>query len=342
MNEGLVVLDSHENVVLFNRAAGNLLDLSYMDYVGTKVELLEKALAEKVENFLQFHSQWRDALSRLGKARELDFEFRSTPLTRNIRATLFPVGDETGRIGTGVLLRDVTHEREVNRIKTDFISMASHELRTPLTAVLGFAELLLSRASGLSEEQRKWLDTICKESKRLSDIVEDLLNVSHIEAGRLSLNAEPVTVALLAETIMDQLRPGNPAHTLTVDIPQGIPDILADKAKLHQVMFNLLENAVKYSPNGGPIIVRATKSPHDNGVMVAVSDRGIGIQETDVPKLFTRFFRGNSPVVRKVRGTGLGLFIAKSLVELMGGRIWAESKVNEGSTFSFSLPAVTD
>ena len=198
------------------------------------------------------------------------------------------------------------------------------------------------RGEELPENERRWLETIHRESKRLNSIVEDLLDVSHIEAGRLSLNLEPVGVRALAETIVEQLRTSHPSHDLRVEIPGDIPDILGDQNKVHQVLFNLLDNAVRYSPEGGPVVVRASRSADNRSVVVAVSDRGMGIPEEELPKLFTRFHRvERRGKAKMVRGTGLGLYIARSLVELMGGQVSVQSKVNEGSAFSFSLPAVT-
>ncbi len=260
---------------------------------------------------------------------------------REIEGRPFVVGKEGSRLGMGVLLRDVTREREVDRMKTEFISIASHELRTPMTSVYGFAELLLLRAKDIPREQRSWVETIHRESKRLSAIVEDLLNVSRIEAGRLSLNIGPTAVLPLVKRIVQQLQLGHASHQLRVDSDGGPSEVLADADKLQQVLYNLVDNALKYSPGGGEVLISARRGA-DNSIVFCVRDQGLGIPQEEIPKLFTRFHRVERPETTGLRGTGLGLYIAKSLVEMMSGRIWVESKVNEGSAFYVSLPAAIE
>ncbi|MBI2857243.1 MAG: histidine kinase, partial [Chloroflexi bacterium] len=237
-----------------------------------------------------------------------------------------------------LVLHDVTREREVDRMKTDFISVASHELRTPMTAIFGFTELLLDRSVELSAPHREWLRVIHGESKRLSDIVEDLLNISRIEAGRLTLKLEDVPLRPLADRIVEQLAPGHPRHEFRVDIPDEHATARADADKLHRVVYNLVDNAVKYSPKGGRVEIKTRAGDGPASLVISVSDQGLGIPAEEISRLFTRFHRVDRPETTGLRGTGLGLYIVKSLVDIMGGKVWVQSEVNTGSTFFVTLP----
>jgi len=336
MGEGLVVTDAGRNIIYCNKAAENLLDIECEDNIGLSEDTFREALGLRV-GVEALHSSWKDALSRLDQKPKFGFEIKSGSAKRSIEATLFPIGDKSNRLGSGALFRDVTREMEIDRMKTEFISIVSHELRTPMTAVYGFAELLLLRGKTLPADQHGWVETIHKEAKRLTDIVEDLLNVSRIEGGRLSLNLGPVSVRPLLEEVMKKLLPGNPRHSIALDPQEGLPDVSADRDQLEQVIMNLLHNALKYSPAGGEVLVHARTEAPGDGVVISVTDKGIGIPEEEMPKLFGRFHRVQQPETSGIRGTGLGLYISKSLVEKMGGKIWAESRLGKGSTFYVRL-----
>ena len=223
----------------------------------------------------------------------------------------------------------------------EFVSIASHELRTPLTTVLGYTELLLHREVP-SETQRSWLEESYKGGQRLSAIIEDILNISRIQSGRLHFTQVAVNVAEAVSSAVSVIAPTTGKHTLLVEVRDGIPPILVDPGKFQQILLNLLTNAVKYSPNGGPITVAADFRTEDRHVVVRVTDCGIGIASEDRAQLFTTFYRVHRPEVEMVRGTGLGLYIVKSLVDLMDGRVWVESEVGIGSSFYVSLPAVVE
>jgi len=224
--------------------------------------------------------------------------------------------------------------READRIKTNFISIASHELRTPLTVLVGFSELLLGREAP-EEKRRDWLERIHRESKRLSAVVDDLLNVSRIQSGRVVVEQQPLDLPEIAREAVQSVAM-NEKHSVVFDFPEGLSPVVGDRDKLTQILVNLVDNAVKYSPQGGKITVAAHQEPER--MVVSVSDQGIGIASEDQEKLFTTFTRIRRPEVEKIRGTGLGLYIVKALVELMGGEIWVESELGKGSTFFFSLP----
>ncbi|MBF8266113.1 MAG: two-component sensor histidine kinase, partial [Dehalococcoidia bacterium] len=177
------------------------------------------------------------------------------------------------------------------------------------------------------------------ESKRLTNIVDDFLNVSRIESGRLSVKRELLSVQNIVTQLFSQLNSNYLTHTFRMDIPESYPMVWADTERLTQVIYNLVDNAAKYSPAGGVVTVSGVTSPKDSEAVFTVTDIGLGIPPDELPKLFTRFHRVHRPDAANIRGTGLGLYIVKSLVDMMGGRIWVESQVNKGSTFFIALPA---
>lgn len=338
MSEGLVVLDSDRRVAYFNHVAETLVGVNARDILGQSAEVLHSIVSSRASDPVALLAAWADALKRLEELPRFESEVVTSLGKRVVEATMFMVGDKENPLGSGTILRDVTREREIDRMKSEFVSIASHELRTPLTGIYGFAELLLKRAPELTEGHRKWAQTVHTESARLSSIVEDLLNVSSIEAGRLSLDLGPVEARPVVERVIEHARYAYSSHQINVEIPDAFPMVLADGEKLQQVFHNLIDNACKYSPGGGPVVVSVKVDLGKEMSVFSVSDKGLGIPEDEIPKLFTRFHRVLRPEMTGLRGTGLGLYIVKSLVEMMGGNIRVESKVNQGSTFFFSLP----
>jgi signal transduction histidine kinase len=226
--------------------------------------------------------------------------------------------------------------REVDRLKDEFVAVASHELRTPLAAVYGAAITL--RQHDLDPETRdSMLDVIFHESDRLARIVNDVLWASRLESGGLRTQIEVCDAVELAEAVVaDTRRVLPPECSLELFTPPDVPAVAADPEKLRRVLVNLVDNAVKYSPDGGRIAIEL--APADGHVRFVVRDQGLGIPETEVERIFDKFHRLDPYLQRGVSGTGLGLYICRELVEQMNGRIWVESSVGEGSTFSFELP----
>ncbi|GAB4273894.1 MAG: hypothetical protein Kow0056_01480 [Coriobacteriia bacterium] len=285
----------------------------------------------------------RDRVWENGLARR-----REVPLgeeaDRVVRLTTNPVVDHLGRYaGTVTTMTDITLEREATRVKNEFVSTVSHELRTPLTSIKGYVDLVLDGEAGeLSDLQKEFLGIVKENSDRLVELINDLLDISRIESGRIQLKIEPVDLADVVADCMGALAAltARGDIELRVDIPDDLPRLAADRSRLGQVVTNLLSNAVKYSPGGGR--VRVSARPELDSVVVSVSDEGIGISEEDQRKLFAKFFRVDSSHTQEIGGTGLGLAICKSIVELHGGRIWVESELGEGSTFSFSMPIAVE
>ncbi len=231
---------------------------------------------------------------------------------------------------SAMLIRDVS-------MRDTFVSVASHELRTPLTSILGYADLLLRRDPP-DVTRKRWLKNIFDNSQRVSTMVDDLLNVSRIQSGKTSIKLEVVRLSDVLEETLSLTRESTNKHEFVVDIESDLPDVLVDRDKFSQVAGNLLSNAVKYSPNGGRITLSAHNDQERHRIVVSVTDEGIGIGPADKDVLFTTFHRIQRPETQGIRGSGLGLYIAKEWTEAMGGKIWLESELNKGSTFFVAIP----
>lgn len=236
------------------------------------------------------------------------------------------------------LVQQLIRERqEAEQLQSVFLSVISHELQSPISIIKGYADILAEDVHRLNPAQiREKLLVIREEADRLSKMVGKLLHASRIQAGGMRLRLEPVDLRRLIKKVVHKMSGLSDKHTLVVDVPRHLPSVLADYEQVQEVLLNLLDNALKYSPLGGTVTISARQE--GNEIVVSVSDQGIGIPEQDRERLFQRFARLDSRFVRQVKGAGLGLYICKAIVEAHGGRIWAEAVDGGGSRFSFSLP----
>ncbi|MCK4961934.1 MAG: PAS domain-containing sensor histidine kinase, partial [Anaerolineales bacterium] len=227
-------------------------------------------------------------------------------------------------------------QRDLARLKSEFISNVSHELRTPLQSIKGFTKLMLQEKVPDPERQKEFLTIMDKESERLGQLVESVLDVSRLENGRFELQKERQSIKDLLHKIVREFRAvaSEKGIAISESIPAALPEMEVDGERLRRVVVNLLSNAVKSSSDGGNIAVRAEIK--DDRLLVRVADQGIGIPEEAIPHLFERFYQAEGSA--KVGGAGLGLHISKEIIEAHGGRIWVESEEGKGSTFSFALP----
>ncbi len=234
--------------------------------------------------------------------------------------------------------RKVAALRELDRMKTELLSTVSHELRTPLGSIKGYATTLLTHGNKLrKDEQREFLEIIDSEADRLRELIENLLDLSRLEAGVLRIDRDAVHLAAIAQEVTRKVQLSTPNHEIRLDWPAPDPTVNADQKRIYQVIQNLITNAVKYSPNGGCITLSAVVDGRE--LVISVADEGLGLPAPELDRIFDRFHRVQSDVSRGIGGTGLGLAICKGLVEAHGGRIWAESAgVGRGSTFRFTLP----
>ncbi|MBN1659156.1 MAG: response regulator [Anaerolineae bacterium] len=258
---------------------------------------------------------------------------------KTLSASFAPVRSSPGDItGTVAVFRDFTREAEIDRMKSDFVSIVSHELRTPLTSIQGYLDLVLMGAAGtINKQQASFLQIAKGNAERLHSMVSDLLDISRIESGRVDLDVQVISlepiVKQVAATLQKQFE--DRSLKLTIDVPPDLPEFFGDPARIGQILTNLLSNAYKYTQEGGATVRAQVVG---EALRVDIVDTGLGISAEDRQKLFNRFFRAQDARVRQQTGTGLGLNITKSLVEMHGGEILVESEPGKGSTFSFLLP----
>lgn len=249
-------------------------------------------------------------------------------------------GDDQQPAGVVAIFNDITEMRSIERMKTAFVSTVSHELRTPLTSIKGFISTLMADDTGKYYDvkaQHEFYRIIDGECDRLTRLINDLLNVSRIEAGRaLDLIPKLVKLLPLIEKVAAAQRTYTHKHQVVIDIESELPDIIADEDKVDQILTNLINNAIKYSPKGGTVTV--TGGVDGDTVKISVTDQGMGIPKDHLTKVFDRFHRVDNRDTRKIGGTGIGLYLVKHLVEAHGGSIWVESEVGVGTTFMFELP----
>ena len=257
-----------------------------------------------------------------------------------IKTRTSPVVDTNGTyIGMVLTLHDITAEREIAQMKNEFVSTVSHELRTPLTSIKGYVDLILDGDAGeVDEIQREFLGIVKENADRLVALINDMLDISRIESGRVRLKLEPMPVADVVAGTVDSFRAvlEQSGRVVKTRVPANLPRVKADRDRVGQVLMNFVSNALKYSPAGGDVVISVRHS--GDKVVVSVQDHGMGITRDDQKQLFTKFYRIDNALTREIGGTGLGLSICKSIIELHGGKVWVRSKMGEGSTFSFSLP----
>jgi signal transduction histidine kinase len=237
-------------------------------------------------------------------------------------------------------LREKTEQLEIaNRHKSEFLANMSHELRTPLNAIIGFSEVLLARMFGqLNDKQDEYLQDVLSSGRHLLSLINDILDLSKVEAGRMELDLAPFNLPLALDNALTLVRERAMRHGIRLELAvgAGVGDLVGDERKIKQILLNLLSNAVKFTPEGGRVGVRAERA---NGtVEVSVSDTGIGISPEDQEAIFEEFRQVGTDYARKREGTGLGLTLARKFVELHGGRLWVKSLLGQGSTFTFAIP----
>ena len=241
--------------------------------------------------------------------------------------------------GAVIVMRDITTQREIDQVKSNFLSVVSHELRTPLHSIKGFVEIILMGKTGeINDLQRDFLTTVKESTTNLQRLIDDLLESSRMEAGKIKLEPEQMSVFEVTEGVVERLRPQAQEGMLTLrnDVPEGLAQIEADPMRIEQVLTNLIQNAIKFTSEEGTITVSA--SDKEEYIQISVSDTGIGIPEEEQARIFQRFYQVDSSATRSYTGAGLGLTICKFIVEYHHGKIWVESNEEKGSTFAFLLP----
>jgi PAS domain S-box-containing protein len=339
--DGVLVTDEDMRVTLFNASAQRILNVKAAEIVGQSMEQFAGLFGAAAQSWMKAIRRWSEAPDTfLGDTYAEQINLDNEKI---VSIHLAPVIWRSQLLGTVSIFRDITHEVQVDRLKSEFVANVSHELRTPLTSIKGYVEIMLMGASGaITTQQRHFLDIVKANTERLTVLLNDLLDISRIEAGRVALLMQQLNLKDIVDDVASDIRrrsqeENKPMHVV-VEIPPQLPPVYGDLDRIRQVLGNLALNGYNYTPAGGVI----TLSMVDCGseVQINVSDTGIGISARDRKRIFDRFFRGEDPLVLATSGTGLGLPLAKTLVEMHRGRLWFQSSgiTGEGSTFSFTLP----
>ncbi len=352
-SDAIFMADSDRRIVAFNPAAEQLTEWAAEEAIG-------RSCLEIFPNRANDEPSLSDATARvLADGAAAGSVVEAMILTRrgshrHVGASYayVPASQGEGPFALAVV-RDISHQKEVERLKSDFISMVSHELRTPLAIIKGYAATLLNPDLDLdSGRQTRFLRGINEASDRLTRLIDNVLSVSRLESGRFKLNPQTVELGDAIRKVVTGIRPSASAHEIRyTPCPEEVL-LRVDRDQIEQVMVNLIGNAIKYSPKGGivqvglEVLSRGRKSVNletssslpSSWALVTVQDQGIGVPQSQVSLIFDKFYRGDAAAVRKVAGTGLGLYICRSIVEAHGGHIWVESEQGTGSTFYVALP----
>jgi PAS domain S-box-containing protein len=342
--DGVLVTGANNRISFLNQSAEKILGLDASRVVGQSLDVFGGLFGKSAGTWMQTIRDWSDSPDMFQQgdtyAEQIDLENG-----RIILVHLAPVILQNDFLGTVSIFRDITHEVEVDRLKSEFVATVSHELRTPMTSIRGYVDVLLMGAAGaLNENQTHFLNIVKNNTERLNILVNDLLDVSRIESGRVTLSPQALDLREIAEDVIgDVLRRSqeeNKPMALSLEAPKKLPRVYGDIERVRQILGNLIDNAYHYTPENGTIIVNIQPLNGGLEVQVDVKDNGVGIALEDQDRVFERFYRGEHPLVLATPGTGLGLSIVKQIVDMHKGRIWMKSTgvPGEGSTFSFTLP----
>jgi len=339
MSEGMVALDKEGRIVLINGIASTLLELPAKQAVGTQFTTVV-ALHDVTDQPVA--PQQMPTTITLQGGKQVSGVFARH--TSNQQKMLLSIASSPIKLdntigGAIVVMRDVTKEKEIDRMKTEFISLASHQLRTPLSAIKWYSEMLLEGDAGkLTLEQTEFASNIFDSTDRMVELVNSLLNISRIESGRIIVDPKPTDLRELIGGIVSDLKVKieEKKQVLAISVHPDLPKINLDARLISQVYLNLLTNAIKYTPSQGEIAVFVSKKGDD--VVSQVTDNGYGIPKAQQPRIFQKFFRAENVAKIETDGTGLGLYLIKAIVESSGGKIWFESEEGKGTSFWFTLP----
>lgn len=342
--DGVLVTDANRVITLFNASAEQILSLSRQQVLGHTLEHFVGLFGKEGQAWMDTIRNWSENPHSLGDGQSAIYtEQIELDDRRVVSVHLAPVRLRNDFLGTVSIFQDITHQVEVDRLKSEFVATVSHELRTPMTSIKGYVDVMLMGVSGqLNEQQNHFLQIVKSNTERLAILVNDLLDISRIEAGKVELSLQPIDLGDVIRKSAEDLalrcdEEGKPMEIQT-DLPADIPRAFGDPERVRQIVDNLLENAYYYTPENGKITVSLSHS--ETEVQVDVKDNGIGIPEEEQLRIFERFYRGEDPLVLATSGTGLGLSIVARLIEMHKGRIWVSSAGVRGlgSTFSFTLP----
>ena len=341
LDEGLILVDGNHRVLHINPAAEYLLNVR-ADQVGEELTLIvqDLTLARALKE-----TKGKTSLNETVNSEvTLDHEGEISTL----RIVASPFLDEAGAVlGTVYVFDDITREKEIDQMKSDFVSLVSHELRTPMTSIIGFVSLILEGKTGpINDKQRRSLVRVQHQAERLAALINDLLDISRIEAGRIQMKREEMSISEIAKQSIEEISPQADAKSIELRLfaPDSLPNTIGDQERIGQVFTNLIGNAIKFSPEKGKIAVRISVNgtlpgKSDSAIHVEVIDTGEGVPFEERERVFNRFHQLGNINTRQEGGTGLGLSIVKSIVESHGGTVWVDGGYEgRGSNFQFTLP----
>lgn len=340
IGDAVFVVNNKMEIVMFNKIAEEISGYKAKEVLGEKYNNILRFIFEKDQ---KVNDEFIKSAIETGEIKEMA---NHTMLIRKdgervaVADSASPLKDKNGSIkGCVVVFRDVTEEREVDKAKTEFVSLASHQLRTPLSSINWYTEMLLNGDAGkISKEQKDFLKEIYKGNQRMVDLVNALLNVSRIEMGTLAIEPELININNIVEDSLKEMEHMIEKGKIKISkkLDKDISKIKADKKLIRIVFQNLISNAIKYTPSKGSINVKT--SDKDKDILIEVSDTGYGIPKKQQKNIFSKLFRADNVQEKDTEGTGLGLYIVKAIVDQAGGKIWFESEENKGTTFFIKLP----
>lgn len=334
-SEQVVISDAKGTVLYANQAVAHMMNKALDKIIGHSSKEL---WGEK--NSKHFYKKLWNHVHKKKAIFVDEIKFGKKKDTRSYKLSVAPVLDDENKIEYFVsVYRDITREKNIDRMKTEFISLASHQLRTPLSAVNWITEMLLENDSGkLNKKQREQIEDIEKANQRMIDLVNSLLNISRIESGRIIVDPIETDLSELIKGVLTELKPAleSKGHKCVTSISQHIKSVKLDQQLIHEVYKNFISNAIKYTPDGGEITIMV--SVKNNEIISQITDNGLGIPEKEQHRIFGKFFRADNIQSIATEGSGLGLYLVKAIVESSHGKVWFRSEENKGTSFFFSLP----
>jgi PAS domain S-box-containing protein len=340
IGDGVVATDKNGIIIFFNQAARDM--LSWGDeMMGKKLGEISLLADEKGGHITLEKHPLHLSLVKRKKIITSDYHFiRKDKVDLAVYISAMPIILKNEIVGAIEVFRDITQEKEIDKIKSEFVFLASHQLRTPLSTINWYVEMLLSGDAGpINDDQKKYLQEVYDGNHRMVEMVNDLLNVSRLDLGTLAVQLVPINIEELISEVEKEGTSAIEDKKLKIEknIPIDLPEISSDIKMMRMLLQNLITNAIKYTPPGGKITV-SIETQNKKEYRLVVADTGYGIPATAQDKIFTKLFRAENVMEKEITGTGLGLYMVKSIVEQLGGKIWFESKENIGTKFFVSFP----
>ncbi len=338
LNEAAIIIDVKTVIVLFNERAEKITGIAQKEALGKPIDTVLKLYTDQtIVPYSLYGEPSQNSRQNFTFTLHKD-NGDTTDVLVTVLKSAIQKSDQTL-----VTLLDTSKERQLEEMKVDFVSMAAHELRTPLTAIRGYTSLLqMHYASQLDESAKELLTRLIVSTTNLTNLIDNLLSVSRIERNDLTVEVKPLDIATIIKDIYASYKQEaiTRKQIFSLNLPDNLPMVMADPFRIGQVFINLISNAINYTPDSGKVSVSVSvKNDH---LEITVQDSGEGIPKEAMPRLFTKFFRVSGSLEQGSKGSGLGLYITKSIIELHKGKIWAESTLGKGSTFSFTLPIATE